>query len=60
MVGLATRLESGVVDNPEKIIEIYDALIADPEFNNMVSISTSDTVNVKGRIKTSIQKFSEL
>jgi len=60
MVGLATRLELGAVDDPGKITEIYNRLIADADYNGMVSISTSDTVNVKGRLEKSIHEFSSL
>lgn len=60
MVGVANRLESKKPFDATKLKTIYNNLLGEEKFNGMVSISTSDTINVKGRIKRSIEVFSEL
>jgi Protein of unknown function DUF262 len=61
MVGIARRLQSGgaVVSN-ESIVDKYDQLIKDNEYQNAVVRSTADVANVEKRLKLAIRAFSKV
>lgn len=60
MVGLARRLQEGVIDDIERVREAYDNLLADPEYVELVSQSTSDERNVASRLGKAIEQFSRV
>lgn len=60
MVGLAHKLEQGPIDNPAKIKDAYYYLLKDPEFMRLISRATSDENNVKFRLNSSIEQFSNI
>jgi len=60
MVGLATRLERGSIKDVNGFRERYDKLIADPEYIRLVTGSTTDENNLRGRIKMAINAFVDL
>ncbi len=60
MIGLALRISKGVIEDTSKVKEIYDQLIADHEYSDLVSQSTSDEKNVSARISKAIEKFQEI
>jgi len=57
MVGLARRIERGPITDPEKLSEAYHALLADSNYQRIVSQSTSDEKNVAERIRAATEQF---
>ena len=60
MVGLATRLVSGIQISKDSINSAYQRLIDNQEFNELISQSTSDVRNLKRRIEIAIAEFTEV
>jgi uncharacterized protein with ParB-like and HNH nuclease domain len=60
MVGLARRLDSSKIDDPQRVRDAYFQLLEDHEYQSLISQSTSDENNVKVRIKTATDKFSQI
>jgi uncharacterized protein with ParB-like and HNH nuclease domain len=60
MVGLARRLDKSDIEKPEVVRDAYFQLLEDPEYQALISQSTSDENNVRIRVKKAIDKFSEI
>ena len=60
MVGLARRLQAGVLNQPDTFVGHYKALLANVEFFNACKTATSDDANVQKRIRLATEKFAEL
>jgi hypothetical protein len=60
MVGLARRLDVSTIDDPQSVKEAYSQLLDDPEYQALVSQSTSDENNVRVRIKKAVDTFSQI
>jgi hypothetical protein len=57
MVAIAKRQSGGERLQKEKITGVYRALMNNQDYVRMVSISTSDAINVKGRLEISTSEF---
>jgi hypothetical protein len=61
MVGIARRLHNGgPITSKESIIEKYDQLIRNDEYQNAVVKSTADLANVEKRLKLAVRAFSKV
>lgn len=60
MVGIAKRLEKGVIINYEEIKSYYDKLIINEEFLSATQTATTDEENVKRRINLAIRAFANV
>jgi uncharacterized protein with ParB-like and HNH nuclease domain len=62
MVGIARRLDKKSIKDQDypKIKKAYDELLADGEYLELVSQSTSDESNVKSRLKKTISQFNSI
>lgn len=57
MIGLSKRLKKSNIQNTDKVVEVYNQLLIDPNYISLIKESTSDESNVSRRIEISIQKF---
>ena len=60
MVGIARRLEKGVVRRRPKLREAYEALLANEQFLATIRTGTSDVPNVRTRIDMATASFQNL
>ncbi|HCA24131.1 MAG TPA: DUF262 domain-containing protein [Pseudomonas sp.] len=58
MVGLAERLQSGHAISDAEVRDAYNGLVTDAEFMELISQSTSDVRNLKGRMDAAIDAFA--
>jgi uncharacterized protein with ParB-like and HNH nuclease domain len=60
IVGIATRLSNGKIEDLEAIKEKYESLLSEPEFQEAYKTNTSDEKVVKGRINLAINAFKDV
>ena len=60
IVGIATRLSKGKIEDLEAIKEKYESLLSEPEFQEAYKTNTSDEKVVKGRINLAINAFKDV
>lgn len=60
MIGIARRLEKGLILDRKKLVEAYTQLITDDQFKDLVSTSTADELNVKQRLLIATNAFKNL
>lgn len=58
MFGVASRLASGTITQPDKIKPAYDALLANKEYLDAAGRATADEENVKRRLNLSKKAFA--
>ena len=59
-VGLATRIKASEAPSSSEIVKIHDSLLADPEYVDSVSRSTSNEANVSLRLSKAKEVYAEL
>ena len=60
MTGIASRLASGPISQPEKLVDAYTTLLKHSDFLDAVSKATADEENVRSRLRLSKDAFSNV
>lgn len=60
MVGVATRLKKGVIENDSLLLTKYEQLLKMEDYQKCIGRATSDTKNVKNRCEIAIRTFSDV
>jgi hypothetical protein len=60
MVGLATRQEMGVIDDPEAVKTAYETLLATDDYVQACSRATADNERVERRIRLATEAFADI
>lgn len=58
MVGVAERIRGGPIKAPKQVLEAYQRLLADNEFDQAISAATANEDSVSTRLSKAIEAFS--